>query len=107
MIEISGVLYEAAPKPTVSTDVALEHVRLLPFAEIAGFLVSLAQYLAWGKPEQYADTQRAIDRALLAVVWNTNKTTDDDGTIQLHLSGSPENYLKWRTLVLNNRARDG
>jgi hypothetical protein len=104
-IEISGVLYEAEKNPQVSTDVELEHIRLLPFQEIVGFLVTLAQYLAWGEPEQYANTQRAIDRALLAVVWNTKQNGDDDGTIELHLSGSAENYLKWRTLVLNNQAR--
>ena len=105
IIEISGILYVAEKDPTVSTDVELEYVRLLPFEEIAGFLVTLAQFLAWDEPEQYANTQRIIDRTLLAVLWNSNRNIDDDGRIELHLSGSAQNYLKWRTLVLKNRAR--
>jgi hypothetical protein len=39
---------------------------------------------------------------LLAVIWNTNRSDDDDGTIELHLLGSAENYLNWRTVVLRN-----
>jgi hypothetical protein len=106
VIEIWGVLYEAEQNPIVATDVQLEHVRLLPFEEVVGFLTTLAQYVAWAEPNQFGTTQRQIDRALLVVLWNTDRSADDDGTMKLYMSGSAENYLKWRTLVLNNRARD-
>ena len=106
IVEISAAFdYDAEKEPKVSTLLKLEHVRLLPFEEVVGFLITLAQYLAWGEPDQFTMTQRDIDRALLAVVWNTNQNSDDDGIIKLHLSGSAQHYLKWRTLVLNNRAR--
>jgi hypothetical protein len=104
VIEISGILYEPEQNPKVTTDVELDHVRLLPFQDVVGFLITLAQNLAWGEPEQFAETQRAIDRTLLAVVWNTNRSDDDDGSIELHLSGSAENYLNWRKVVLRNLA---
>jgi hypothetical protein len=104
LIEICGILYDLE-SARVSTDIELEHVRLLPFEEVAGFLVTLSQYLAWGKPEEFAVTQRSIDRALIAVVWSRNRDVDEDGRITLRLTGSSQNYLNWKKQVLSNRAR--
>ncbi len=101
LIEISGILYATE---NVTTDVELEHVRLLPFQEISGFLVTLSQYLAWAEPEQFANTQRNIDRSLLAVLWNAARSEDDEGILELYLSGSAKHYLNWRKQVLSNRA---
>ena len=106
IIKIKGLNYINEENPHVATDVELAHVRLLPFEEVVGFLVTLAGHLACADAEEFATAQRQIDRALLAVVWNTDRSDDDDGTMKLYFSGSPQYYLKWRTLVLNNRARD-
>ena len=105
LIEISGILYDTENNTHVTTDVELEHVRLLPFQDISGFLVTLSQYLAWAEPEQFANTQRAIDRSLLALLWNAARNEDDEGILELYLSGSAKHYLNWRKQVLSNRAR--
>jgi hypothetical protein len=90
--------YDAKINPNVYTHVELEQVRLLPYFEVLGFLVSLLE----DTPD--AGAQRSIDRAMLAVLWNRNDN-DDSPALELFVTNSVANYLHWRSLVLNNRAK--
>jgi hypothetical protein len=100
VVEINPSLdYDAEINPNVYTNIELEHVRLLPFHTILGFIVTLL-----GEPRD-AEILRAIDRSLLAVLWN--KDDDDDSpTLDLFLHNSVAHYLRWRICVLNSRPKN-
>lgn len=104
ILEIGAFLYEAT-KPSVHTIVKLEHVRLLPFDEVCGFLITLAGQVSAGSAEEYANAQNAIDRTLIGAVWQIGREGNDGGTIELHLHGSAANYLKYRQAVRDNAER--
>jgi hypothetical protein len=93
-------------KPTVFTSVALEHVRLLPFDDVYGFLVTIAAKVSGGGADEYAKAQIALHRALISAVWQIDQDErSDGGTVDLHFHGSAATYLQYRQAVREHSPR--
>jgi hypothetical protein len=104
IVEISAYLdYHRETEPIVTTLIQLEHAHLLPYSDVVVFLTFLAQNTACADENEYAKSVQAIDRALIASLWESIRN-DSDGEIELFLQGSAMHYLKWRSLVLGSRS---
>lgn len=85
--------YSSENNPKVYADIKLECARLLPFAHILGFLVSVLD------DNKDPEVKRTIDLALLAVVWNAS--SDSDGAVELSVCCSFARYLQWMAWAKN------
>lgn len=94
-------------RPTVFTSVELEHVRLLPFDDVHGFLVTVAAKVSAGDADEYAKAQIAVHRALIATVWTMDREKEQPigGVVDLHLHGSAATYLQYRQAIRERSRR--
>jgi hypothetical protein len=96
-------------RPDVTTDIELEHVRILPCGDVCKFLTTIAHFCWAPTARDYADAQHWINGALLDLAWNNRLSgtaaqvlrmaTDLEAlppTLSLHRSGSAAAYLKVR-----------
>jgi hypothetical protein len=105
----SGPMEYRLDKPDVTTDIELEHVRILPCADVCKFLTTIAHFCWAPTARDYADAQHWINGALLTLAWNNRPSgaaaqarrmakdlEELPPTLSLHRSGSAAAYLKVR-----------
>lgn len=106
-VEISAdPMNYTSEKPTVFTSVELEHVRLVPFDDVYGFLVTIAAKVSAADAGEYAKAQIAVHRALIAAVWPMDQEERPlGGAVDLNFHGSAATYLQYRQTVRERSPR--
>jgi hypothetical protein len=114
----SGPMDYSFDKPDVTTDIELEHVRILPCGDVCKFLNTIAHFCWAPTARDYADAQHWINGALLGLAWNTRPSgtavqerrmakdlEELQPTLSLHRSGSAAAYLKVRQHYVRPKAQ--
>ena len=109
-LEVSPSWNYNAAKPEVYTKIELNWIRLFSFDSVQSFLTGIALHVCNPDPntKEYSETRQNIDRALMEVLWETQKFDEFDldidtwGELELRLNGLVFWYIT-RRRALNNR----
>jgi hypothetical protein len=108
-LEVHDYFYDTSPR--VIAEIEIEDVRLLSFDSVRDFLVAIARHTCDRAldSKEYIDAQQAIDRAMIAVLWQAVRVSEFDldedyGQIDLRLEGSAEWYFRRREAPAFNAA---
>lgn len=110
-LEVYALTDYCKDAPTVSSELEMELVRLLPFNAIRAFLTGIALHVACNDQlgKDYSQSCSAIDQALLAAVWQAQRISPYDldpdyGELELQLTGSAVWYFERREALRNERS---
>jgi hypothetical protein len=94
-------IHYGAEEPQVYTDIEIEWIRLLSYRTIRGFLQDIALHVTDPRPDaiEHLKNETLIDRALVDVVWKTQRVSDagigeDYGQLELRLHGLANWYFE-------------
>jgi len=114
-LEISPGYHYGAETPNVVANIQIEWVRLLNFRAVHEFLEDIALHICDSRDKnsgEYLQAHGAIDRALTAVLWETqhiyenNIDGQDYGELELHLSGPATRYFQRREALREQDAAE-
>jgi hypothetical protein len=91
-LEIAPGLHYTSARPSVSVNLQIDWVRLLSFGSINELLYCVAAQVCETKGAKWAEVGSKIDRAMIEVLWDSQRITEDNwgeryGTLELQLHG--------------------
>src|SRR5262245_37548323 len=98
IVEIAPDPRYTTANPSVVVNLQMDWARLLSFASINALLYCVAVHVCEAKGAEWAAVRSKIDRAMIEVLWEAQRITEDDlgndcGTLELRLHGRATCYL--------------